>query len=307
MQRHTNVIARSHRCRIVGLCSTANDASHLYCDHRMTIEIPKGSLKVRSVFISDVHLGFKGCSAEYLLDFLKAVDTEYLYLVGDIIDVWSLKRTFYWPQSHNNVLRLILSKAKRGTKVIYVPGNHDEVFRGYVGHEFGNLSIQREAVHTTADGKRLLVLHGDEYDSVIKCAPWLGHLGNHAYSLILGLNRHLNWLRKKLGFNYWSLASYLKHKAKTAVMYIDRFEETLAFHAKRNQADGVVCGHIHRARIAEVEGVQYLNCGDWVESCTTLTEGFDGKLSLLHWTERQQYLIADHATQRKLPALTKAA
>jgi len=256
----------------------------------MTANPPKRSLKYRSVFISDVHLGFRGSSAQYLLDFLKSVDTEYLYLVGDIIDVWSLKKSFHWPQEHNNVLRLILSKAKRGTNVIYVPGNHDEVFRDYVDHTFGNLTIQREAVHVTADGKKLLVLHGDEYDSVIKCAPWLGHIGSHAYDLILRLNRHFNWVRRTLGFPYWSLAAYLKHKAKTAVTYIDRFEETLAHEAKRRGADGVVCGHIHRAQIAEVQGVRYMNCGDWVDSCTTLTEDHNGHMALLHWSERQHVI-----------------
>ncbi|MBC7983847.1 MAG: UDP-2,3-diacylglucosamine diphosphatase [Candidatus Obscuribacterales bacterium] len=251
---------------------------------------PKRSLKFRSVFVSDVHLGFRGCSANFLLDFLKSVDTEYLYLVGDIVDLWSLKKSFYWPQEHNNILRLILSKAKRGTKVIYIPGNHDEVFREYAGHVFGNLEIQEEVIHTTADGRRLLVLHGDAFDSVIKCAPWLGHLGHHAYELILKLNRYFNWARKKLGFPYWSLAAYLKHKAKTAVTYIDRFEETLAHEAKRRGVDGVVCGHIHHAQIIDVQGVQYMNCGDWVESCTTLTEDFNGHMELLHWSERQHVL-----------------
>jgi UDP-2,3-diacylglucosamine pyrophosphatase LpxH len=260
----------------------------------------KRSLKVRSVFISDVHLGFRGCSADFLLDYLKSVDTEYLYLVGDIIDVWNLKRTFFWPQEHNNVLRLILSKAKRGTKVIYVPGNHDEVFREYAGHAFGNLSIEREAIHTTADGRKLLILHGDEFDGVVKSAPWLAHLGSYAYDFILRLNRYFNWLRRKLGFKYWSLAAYLKHKAKTAVMYIDRFEDTLAREAKRRGVDGVVCGHIHRAQIQMLDGIQYMNCGDWVESCTTLIEDEFGQISLLHWSEQQEWLKASRTSLVKV-------
>jgi UDP-2,3-diacylglucosamine pyrophosphatase LpxH len=263
----------------------------------------KRSLKVRSVFISDVHLGFRGASAQYLLDFLKSVDAEYLYLVGDIVDIWSLKKNCYWPQEHNNVLRLLLSKAKRGTHVIYVPGNHDEVFRDYAGHTFGNLTIRRDAVHITADGRRLLVLHGDEFDATIKSGAWLAALGEHAYDAILGLNRYLNWARRKLDCSYWSLAAYLKHKASSAVSYIDRFEAAATREAKRRGMDGVVCGHIHRARIAQIDDVCYLNCGDWVESCTALAEDYSGRMSLLHWSERQQVL----AGQLLADALERAA
>jgi UDP-2,3-diacylglucosamine pyrophosphatase LpxH len=242
------------------------------------------------VFLSDVHLGFRGTSAQYLTDFLKAIDTEYLYLVGDIVDVWSLKKSFYWPQEHNNVLRLVLSMAKRGTQVIYVPGNHDEMFRDYVGHAFGNLKIQREAEHTTADGRQLLILHGDEFDGAIKCASWLGHVGHHAYDMILWLNRHFNWLRNRLRLPYWSLATYLKEKAGTALTYIDQFETAVVHEAKRRGFDGAVCGHIHRAKIADVQGTLYMNCGDWVESCTTLIEDHAGHFSLLHWSEQPQIL-----------------
>jgi len=274
----------------------------------MTHNPPKRSLKFRSVFLSDVHLGFRGASAQYLLDFLKSIDTEYLYLVGDIVDVWSLKKSFYWPQEHNNVLRLVLSMAKRGTQVIYVPGNHDEMFRDYAGHAFGNLQIQREALHTTADGRTLLVIHGDEFDGIIQCASWLGHLGTHAYDAILWANRHFNWARRRFGLPYWSLATYLKQKAGTALTYIDRFESAVVHEAKRRGVDGVVCGHIHRAQIAEVQGVQYLNCGDWVESCTTLTEDHHGRFSLLHWSEQPQVLGRCSAGQEAdAQALTQAA
>jgi UDP-2,3-diacylglucosamine pyrophosphatase LpxH len=276
----------------------------------MTLNATKRSLKFRSVFLSDVHLGFRGASAQYLLDFLKAIDTEYLYLVGDIVDVWSLKKSFYWPQEHNNVVRLILSMAKRGTRIIYVPGNHDEMFRDYAGYVFGNLEIHREAFHTTADGRSLLIMHGDEFDGIIKCGSWLGHIGNRAYDMILWLNRHFNWTRRKFGLPYWSLATYLKQKAGRALTYIDRFENALVHEAKRRGVHGIVCGHIHRAQIVDVEGIQYLNCGDWVESCTTLTEDYDGRFALLHWTERQQVLSQSALAQPALAGgkpLTQAA
>jgi UDP-2,3-diacylglucosamine pyrophosphatase LpxH len=211
-----------------------------------------------------------------------------------------LKKSFYWPQEHNNVLRLILSKAKRGTKVIYIPGNHDEMFRDYVNHRFGKLQVKRDAVHITADGRRILVLHGDEFDGVIKCASWLGHLGHHAYELILGLNRRLNWGRRKLGFHYWSLAAYLKLKAQSAVSYIDRFEQAVVRVGKQRGMDGVLCGHIHRAKLAEMDGIQYMNCGDWVESCTSIVEDFDGHMSLLHWSDRQEVLNRTNDTSKHI-------
>jgi UDP-2,3-diacylglucosamine pyrophosphatase LpxH len=248
--------------------------------------------RFRSVFISDVHLGFKGCSAEFLLDFLRSVETEQLYLVGDIIDIWSLKKQFFWPQAHNDVIRTILGKAKRGTRVIYIPGNHDELFRDFDGLTFGNVEIRREALHEMADGRRMLVLHGDEFDSVIKCSPWLGHLGNHAYAFILRLNRYVNWMRRRLGFPYWSLAAYLKHKVKNATQYISSFEQAVARAARERGVDGLICGHIHRAEISMQGGVLYCNDGDWVESCTTLVEDHDGRLSLLRWTEQKEVVSA---------------
>jgi UDP-2,3-diacylglucosamine pyrophosphatase LpxH len=250
----------------------------------------KHPLKFRSVFISDVHLGSRSCQAGYLLEFLKLVDTEYLYLVGDIVDLWSLSQSFYWPQEHNNVLRLLLSKAKHGTKVIYVPGNHDSIFRDYVDHQFGNVELRRETIHVTADGRQLLVTHGDDYEGAIKCASWLGHVGNHAYELILKANRLANWVRTKFGKRYWSLAGYLKHKAATAVRYIERYENALIHEAARRHLDGVICGHIHRAKISREDGIQYINCGDWVESCTTVVEDEQGRLTLLQWSDRQQLL-----------------
>ena len=246
--------------------------------------------RFRSVFISDVHLGFRGCSASYLLDFLHSIETDTLYLVGDIVDLWSLKKSFYWPQEHNDVIRTLLGMARRGTRVIYIPGNHDRVFRDYDGMVFGNVEIRREALHETADGRRFVVLHGDEFDAVIKASPLLEALGNRAYAFVLQLNRLVNFFRRRFGFPYWSIAAYLKHKVKNAVTYIANFEQALADEAKRRGVDGMICGHIHRAEITKIDGVLYCNDGDWVESCTTLTEDFNGRLALLRWTETREVL-----------------
>jgi len=248
----------------------------------------KPIFQFRTVFISDVHLGFRGCSAEYLLDFLHSIETETLYLVGDIIDVWSLKKSFFWPQQHNDVIRTILGKAKHGTRVVYIPGNHDHLFREYDGMVFGNVEIRRQAIHETADGRRFAVLHGDEFDSAVKTSPLLEAVGNHAYALLLGLNRYVNHVRRWFGLPYWSIAAYLKHKVKRAVQYIANFEHALADEARRRGVDGMICGHTHRAEIRNIDGVLYCNDGDWVESCTTLTEDFSGKLSLLRWTETKE-------------------
>lgn len=246
---------------------------------------PKQKLKVRSVWISDIHLGFRGCSAELLLDFLHHTECEYLYLVGDIIDVWEMKKRMFWPQEHNNVIRTLLGKAKHNTKVVYIPGNHDEVFRDYDGMVFGNVEIKHEAIHTTANGRKLLILHGDEFDSVVKISPMLAKIGSRLYEFLLRANRYVNWMRRKMGFSYWSLAAFLKHKVKNAVQYISNFEEAVAHEAARQSVDGVVCGHIHRAEITQLHGIDYYNCGDWVESCTALVEHPDGQIEVLTWTE----------------------
>jgi UDP-2,3-diacylglucosamine pyrophosphatase LpxH len=244
--------------------------------------------KLRTVFISDVHLGSRGCRADLLLEFLKSVEVEYLFLVGDIVDLWAMRKNFFWPQEHNNVLRLVLSKAKKGTRVIYIPGNHDEDLREFCGTVFGNLEIHREFVHKMSDGRQLLVMHGDEFDTVVKCSPWLARLGSTAYDFTLNLNRYLNALRRLFGYPYWSLASYLKHKAKTAVQYISSFEHAVAHEARKRGVDGVVCGHIHRAEITEIDGIQYCNDGDWVESCSALVEDMNGRLTLWSWPEMRE-------------------
>lgn len=250
----------------------------------MTVK-PQTPIKVRSVWISDVHLGFRGCQAEALLHFLHSVETEYLFLVGDIVDFWSIKKSPFWPQEHTNVVRSILGKAKHGTKVIYIPGNHDEAMRDCIGHVFGNVEIHYDYIHTTAEGKRLLIMHGDEFDVIVKHSRWLAKLGNVAYDTLLDLNHYINGLRKWLGFSYWSLSSYLKLRVKNAVSYISSFEEALAHLAKDRGVNGVVCGHIHHAEIREINSVLYCNDGDWVESCTTLLEHNDGSLELVFWSE----------------------
>ncbi len=249
-------------------------------------------LRLRTVFISDIHLGFKGCSAELLLDFLHQVEMDCLILVGDIIDVWSMKKTMFWPQSHNNVVRTILGKAKRGTKVIFVPGNHDEVFREFDGAVFGNLEIHREYIHCGADGRRMLVLHGDEFDSVVKCSPWLARLGSNIYDLLLAANPYINWVRRKFGLGHWSLSAYLKAKAKTAVQYIGSFEDAVAQAARKRGVDTVICGHIHRAEMRTIDGVLYCNDGDWVESCSALVEDLNGRLRLIDWPKLRAQIPA---------------
>lgn len=260
----------------------------------------------RTVWISDIHLGTRGCKAEFLHDFLKKTECDFLYLVGDVVDLWRLRRAWSWDQSHNNVVQAILKKAKRGTTVIYIPGNHDEAARDYCNIEFGEIRFLREAIHTTANGKRLLVIHGDEFDGVVKYARWLAMLGDIAYNFALFLNYWLNRVRHLLGYRYWSLSAYLKHRVKNAVAYIAEFEHSLSEEARRRGFDGVVCGHIHRAEIRVIDGVLYCNDGDWVESCTALVEHYDGQLELLHWVE-MDHDKARAATKAVPPAVAPGA
>ena len=240
-------------------------------------------LRYRSIWLSDIHLGTRDARTEYLYDFLRHTDSDYLYLVGDIIDVWKLRSRWHWPQINNDIMRLVMKKAGKGTRVIYVPGNHDELLRDFTGHLFGGIEVTHEAVHETADGTRLLVLHGDEFDCVVMNSRWLARLGSRAYDLLLWLNRWLNVARRRLGFPYWSLSRYLKHKVKEAVSYIGKFEEAVVRAAREKGAHGVVCGHIHNATISRYGDILYANSGDWVESCTALAEDDDGRLTLIHW------------------------
>jgi UDP-2,3-diacylglucosamine pyrophosphatase LpxH len=239
------------------------------------------TLRVRTVFISDLHLGTPGCQAEVLLDFLRDTDCQTLYLVGDIIDGWQLRRSWYWPQSHNDVVQKLLRKARKGTRVVFVPGNHDEFARRYVAHNFGGVDVVDDAMHVTADGRRLWVTHGDHFDGVIQCAKWLAYLGDMAYEFVLKVNRWFNSLRARLGLPYWSLSRYLKLKVKRAVSYVSDFEVAVAREARKRGADGVVCGHIHHAEIRDIDGVLYCNDGDWVESLTALVEHHDGRLEII--------------------------
>jgi UDP-2,3-diacylglucosamine pyrophosphatase LpxH len=240
-----------------------------------------GTIHVRTVWISDLHLGTPGCQAHALLDFLRDVNCETLYLVGDIIDGWQLRRSWYWPQAHNDVVQKILRKARKGTRVIFVPGNHDEFARRYVTHNFGGVEVMEDCIHVTADGKRLWITHGDLFDGVIQCAKWLAYTGDVAYEFMLKLNRWFNRARARLGLPYWSLSRYVKLKVKRAVSYVGDFESAVAREARKRGVQGVVCGHIHHAEIRDIDGILYCNDGDWVESLTALVEYHDGRLEII--------------------------
>jgi UDP-2,3-diacylglucosamine pyrophosphatase LpxH len=254
-----------------------------------------GRIRVRTVWISDLHLGTPGCQAAALLDFLREVDCDTLYLVGDIIDGWQLRRHWYWPQAHNDVVQKLLRKARKGTKVIFVPGNHDEFARKYLGHNFGGVDVVDEAIHQTADGRLLWVTHGDYFDGVIQCAKWLAYVGDWAYELTLKFNRHLNSWRARVGLPYWSLSRYLKLKVKRAVSYVSDFEVAVAREARERGVQGVVCGHIHHAEMRTIDGVLYCNDGDWVESLTALVEHPDGRLEILDWSRGQARTAAEES------------
>lgn len=255
--------------------------------------VPSADTRYRAVFVSDVHLGTRGCKADLLLDFLRRVESDSLYLVGDIVDGWRLKKGWYWPQAHNDVVQKLLRKARKGTRVFYIPGNHDEFARDYVENDFGHVRLVPEAIHETADGRKLLVIHGDEFDGVVLYAKWLALLGDSAYTLALTLNHWFNVVRRKLGLPYWSLSRYLKHKVKNAVSFIAKYETAMAEEARRRGLDGVVCGHIHHAEIRDLGGILYCNDGDWVESCTALVEHFDGRLEIIDWTQVRAAMPAD--------------
>lgn len=268
--------------------------------------------KYRTVWISDIHLGTAGCNADMLVDFLHNVECETLYLVGDIVDGWRLRKGWYWPAKHNDVVRRILKLATRGTRVIYVPGNHDEMFRQYVGFNFGGIEVVEEALHVTADGRRLLVTHGDNFDGVVLYAKWLAFLGDQAYSMLLTANIWFNKIRSRLKMPYWSLSQHLKKKVKNAVQFVFEFEQAVAHEARNRGLDGVVCGHIHTAEIRQFGNITYYNDGDWVESCTALVEAADGTMAILDWAahvrDRSSMLPANPAglPAKELPELISA-
>jgi UDP-2,3-diacylglucosamine pyrophosphatase LpxH len=245
--------------------------------------------RYRTIFISDLHLGTPGCKADCLLDFLQHVESDYLYLIGDVVDGWRLKKRWFWPERHGQVLRALLARNRRGTRVVYLPGNHDEALRKRIGRRFAGVRVLHDAIHRTADGRRLLVVHGDTFDGVCTDMPWLARVGSIAYDAALGLNDGFNKLRRWLGLGYWPLSAFLKAQVKAAVNFVERYEQALAAEARRRAVAGVVCGHVHKPEIRVIEGVQYFNDGDWVESCSALVEHLDGRMELVHWAERRQF------------------
>jgi len=248
-----------------------------------TIKDREQARRYRSLFISDLHLGTRGVQAAALLEFLRDHDADTIYLVGDIVDGWRLRSSWHWPQAHNDVVQKLLRKARKGSRIVYVPGNHDEFLREFCGSNFGSIELVESIVHHAADGKRYLVIHGDVFDVVVRHAKWLAFLGDWAYVLALELSGHVNYVRRKFGFTYWSLSAWAKSKVKNAVNFIGRFEETLAMEAARHGVDGVICGHIHTASVRDLKGIAYLNTGDWVESCTAIVEHYDGRMELIRW------------------------
>jgi UDP-2,3-diacylglucosamine pyrophosphatase LpxH len=259
-----------------------------------------GVLKYRTIWISDIHLGTHGCQADQMIDFLKHTESDFLYLVGDIVDGWQLRKRWYWPQKHNDVVQKIMRRARKGAKVFFLPGNHDEAARDFCGLYFGGVYVADEAIHVTAAGKRLMVLHGDKYDAVMTYAKWLAKLGDAAYTFALSVNTWFNYIRRKLGFSYWSLSAYLKNRVKNAVEYIGSYEKFIAEEARRHHVDGVVCGHIHYAEMRMIDSVLYANDGDWVESCTALVEDFDGNLSIVNWVKDKKRLLEAYEKQGEL-------
>lgn len=240
--------------------------------------------RVRTVFLSDIHLGTRACQAERLLGFLREHPAERLYLLGDIVDFWAMARGIHWTSAQNTVVQKLLRRARHGEQIVLVPGNHDEVLRGYIGEAFGSILVARDSVHETADGRRFLLTHGDKFDAVTRHHRWVAVFGDYLYDVLVGMNVWVSWLRRRLGRpGYWSLAAYAKRKVKTAMQFVCDFEESVVREAREKGLDGAFCGHIHFAAIKEVDGLTYVNCGDWVDSCTAIVEHFDGRLELVHW------------------------
>lgn len=272
-------------------------------------------VQVRAIFISDVHLGTRACQADRLLDFLREHPSEHLYLIGDIVDFWSMSRGIYWTSAQNTVVQKILRRARHGGQVMLIPGNHDEALRAHDGLDFGGIRVQNEHIHVTADGKRLLLVHGDEFDQVTRYHRWVAVLGDMAYNLLVRINISLSWFRRRLGLTgYWSLAGYAKRKVKTAINFIFNFEDSVVRAVKERQLDGVVCGHIHWAALRQVDEVLYINCGDWVDSCTGIVEHLDGRLELISWGnatvtppgEAEEIPSPTPLPERELEGLTQA-
>ena len=262
-------------------------------------------LSCRTAFISDVHLGTRGCQAELLLDFIRALDCETLYLIGDIVDGWKLKSGWRWPQAHSDVVQKLLRLAHQGVRIVYIPGNHDDRLRDFCGVHFGGVLVARDAIHEAADGKRYLVLHGDEFDGIVNHVRWLAYLGDWSYRSLIRLNTGWNRLRRRMGLGYWSLSAFVKLRVKNAVQFIDHFEETVADAARRRGVDGVICGHIHHAEMRAIDGVLYVNDGDWVESCTAVVEHHDGRLEIVEWA-RQAATVRGSSRVKPIPTRVPA-
>lgn len=258
--------------------------------------------RYRSLFISDLHLGTRGCQSRLLLDFLREVDADTIYLVGDIVDAWRLKENWYWPQEHNDIVQKLLRKVRKNVRLIYIPGNHDEFLKPYLGTHFGGIEVVRSAMHEGADGRRYLVVHGDDFDVVVRHARWLALLGDGAYDAALWFNTYLNLVRRCLGLTYWSLSQWAKLKVKKAVNYIGHYEAALVAEAKRRQADGIICGHIHHPVIHDHLGIRYMNCGDWVESCSALVETFGGQFELIRWNSHRSSRLIETPTLEETAA-----
>jgi UDP-2,3-diacylglucosamine pyrophosphatase LpxH len=262
--------------------------------------------RYRAIFISDFHLGTKRTQAELLLDFLRATESDTLYLVGDIVDNWSLKKSWHWDQLHNDVIQKLLRKARKGTRVIYIPGNHDENFRDFAGSQFGRAAVRLTDIYIGANGKRYLVMHGDEFDGVVKYAKWLALLGDTAYEVAMSTNGFVNRVRRMMGRPYWSLSAYLKNRVKKAVEFLSNFEHAVVREARRRNAHGVICGHVHTPDMRMIDGIEYFNDGDWVESCSALVEHFDGTFELIDWrsavldAQRKEVTHAHPAGNRRL-------
>lgn len=252
---------------------------------------------LRALFLSDIHLGTRDCQAELLIDFMRFHEAETIYLVGDIVDGWRMRRSWFWSQAHNDVVQKLLRKARKGARLVYITGNHDEFLRDYLGTHFGGVEVMDRTVHETADGRRLLVIHGDQFDVVVRHARWLAYFGDWAYDFALWTNTWVNRFRRAVGLPYWSLSAWAKLKVKNAVNFIGAFEEALTSEARRSGVDGVVCGHIHHAAIRDMNGLTYVNTGDWVESCTAVAEHHDGHIEIIHWT----HVVGDAKEPLALP------
>ena len=268
---------------------------------RIADETASAERRYRTLFISDVHLGTRGCQSGLLLDCLRRIDADTIYLVGDIVDAWRLKQVWHWPQEHNDVVQKLLRRVRKHARVVYVPGNHDEFLKDYLGVHLGGVEVVERAVHVGADGRRYLVVHGDQFDMVVRHARWLALFGDRAYDAALWFNTYLNAVRRALGLTYWSLSQWAKLRVKSAVNFIGDYEQALVGEAKRHGVDGIICGHIHHAAIHDRLGIRYMNCGDWVESCTALVERYDGTFELIRWP------LAAEAGREEVRELVSAA